>query len=795
MAIDRIVGKSPIDEGNYFIDNEGAPGNERFYLDIPAGEFIQVDFKRNTLETEAFDALKTIGEDISVTDRQYIVGFNQELVKEGCISYDAQGRYIENLFSQINGFLGFSNNIYHLRSAINSNVFYSLKKNDWDRLVDNYLKNASDTTPASVEDKEFIKSMTVEEIWDRLSEDAPNFFIDTDTEDIQVRLRYRPKRDIDFITERYSKGNMNKATVISNQRDSFIDIGRYIENNYVLSNRIGNVINGVRQSFDTWGERWKLGDYVGEWIVINVKWRPDDNYVICDADLAKGFANTQREYALSRQPSAYVFTGKALQSNFIFRQYLELFKNDAIGDDTLLTNKAKRTILNIFDFDNAYNEALTNANILNNNTGEYIDAPLVNIGRGNTMVWHFSFNSAQIAGNAMLKTNQSGRGTYAWYRDPVLYTDSDFKVDKLRFNLVSQVDYKEDTSTRKYYPIVNHGNDDYWEREDFPVDKDPNASLAFTNELIVYSEDRDIIIGNAFTKYNNLIREFDTTPSLTLYSSDRPYTILDKFVRDSDILVSGGQITLETTPYKLIVLDSLDQSIEYWALAYNNEIVIAGNNNVSEISFRFLKTPSDEYVIGVFSGSADLAVDMSLVTSFIEAFIAEETNLSIDMTLVSELLVPFIFNGNQNFNAQLNLLSELIEPTIFNGEQDLNVDLSLATQFIEPYVLNGTQEFNADMELITQIILPINISSVNRVLNTSLSLNTTTVIKGWEYVSTSGTEPTTSGYIDGGIDNTISTSNDLPVESANNYDYGDFVYYRNTNSNLWFVYKVIEETI
>jgi hypothetical protein len=81
------------------------------------------------------------------------------------------------------------------------------------------------------------------------------------------------------------------------------------------------------------------------------------------------------------------------------------------------------------------------------------------------------------------------------------------------------------------------------------------------------------------------------------------------------------------------------------------------------------------------------------------------------------------------------------------------------------------------------------------VLNTSLSLNTTTVIKGWEYVSTSGTEPTTSGYIDGGIDNTINTSSDLPSESANNYNYGDFVYYKNTNSNLWFTYKVIEVII
>jgi uncharacterized repeat protein (TIGR02543 family) len=710
MALDRVVAKSPIDAGNYFIDVEGAPGSERFYLDIPTGEILQVDFKRNVLETEAFDALKTIGEDISITDRQYLVGFNQELVKEGCISYDAQGRYIENLFSQIDGFLGFTNNIYHLRSAINSNIFYSLKKNAWDRLVDNYLKNSSDTTPASAEDKALIKAMTTQEIYDRLSENISNFAISSDTENIEVRLRYRPKRDIDFVTERYKQGNFNKTTILSNQKDSFIDIGRYIENNYTLANRVGNVINNVTESFDTWAERWQVGDYVGEWLIIDVRWQIDTNNIVCIADFAKGFANTNKEYALSREPSAYVYTGKRLQSNFIFKQYLELYKTDtAVGDDTLLSDNGKRVILNIFDFDNEYNKPLTNANIVNNNTGEFIDAPLVTVGRGNTMLWHFVFDDPRVAGNGMIFTGEAGRGTYAWYKDPVFYTNEDFEVDTLRFKLATKVAYKTDTSSRKYYPTVDKANDYYWYEDTYPIDKDPNASLAFTHELIVYSEDDDIIIGNAFTKYNNLLREFEDTPTLVLYEGLSAYTILDKYVRDTDTIVTGGQITLNGQ--SLTVLDSLDQSIEYWCIAYGDEIVLAGNNNVSQINFRFLKTRSNEYLVGVFSGEGNIEFNLASLNTVYTKSMTGNNELLFELNdLITERIIPYKFTGENDLNFTLsNLVFDYKTFINFTGNQKVEFILDNlnweVTTFIN-FAIEGNVGFELN-DLITEHISPI----------------------------------------------------------------------------------------
>lgn len=623
MALDKVLTRIDI-AGFATLEADEQP----YLLNIPDNKYIDIDFTRNVLETQDFNALRSVGRDDSYN---YFGEDEDNRVKENCISYDLEGKYIENLFSQISGFLGFTNNIFHLKSAVNANVIYNLGLNYWDDLIDNYLEKG-DGSPATENDKNKFKGLRNQEILDVLTGTIP-FYITTDTEDIEIRVRYRPKRDIDFVTEKYNIGKLNKSTIMNNQHDSFIDIGQYIENNNALANRIGNVVNNVTQSFNTWAERWQVGDYVGEWLVIDIRYQVDTNNIVCIADLAQGFSNTDREYSMSRQPSVYTYTGKTVQSNFIYRQYIELYEGFDKTDNSLLTDLSKRIALNIFDYDSNYNKPLRHANFYGEN--QYIDAPLVAVGRGNTLLWHFSFDDPRIAGNGMVKQSQARNGSYAWYKNPLFYGNQlDFTLDMARLTLSNEVNFKEDTETIKYYPEVFVTNDDYWRRINYPLDKDTNASLAFTNQIVIYTNSDDIVIGNAFSKYNNLIQEFDTVPTLKVYRGLSAYTVFDKYVRDTDTLVNGAQINLTANePYTLTVLDSLDEAIEYWCIAYGDEILIAGNNSVSEIKFNFKRDRERILTVTVIDQTVqpEVIIDVDItedVNKFEYFVVAPEINIT-----------------------------------------------------------------------------------------------------------------------------------------------------------------------
>jgi hypothetical protein len=248
----------------------------------------------------------------------------------------------------------------------------------------------------------------------------------------------------------------------------------------------------------------------------------------------------------------------------------------------------------------------------------------------------------------MIFTGDAGRGTYAWYKDPVYYVnEDDFSLFTMSFTLENEVDYLEDTASRKYYPRVRNGSGDYWKNKAYRLDKDINASLAFTSQLVVYSEDEDIVIGNAFTKYNNLIKEFETAPTLTLYEGLSAYTVFDKYVRATDTVVSGGQVAL--TGQTLTVLDSLDEAIEFWCLAYGDEIVIAGNNSVSEIKFNFKLTRFERDLDFYFKDA-----NFSNLTSFSVAWSkwieVERASFSNSTSFTADYVIKRIINRNVEFD-------------------------------------------------------------------------------------------------------------------------------------------------
>ena len=780
MAINQAVSEVTIDEGTYGVDYPNdIPVGDRFLLKIPAGGYkYNVDITGNLVTEEEFNSVKSIGNDADPDVYSYFGTGDRKLVKENTVSYKIGDKYINNLYSSISGFLGFTNNIFHLRTAVNCNAIYSLKQNGWDYIIDNYLYDMIDGHPSSEADKEEFKKMTAEEIYAMIVSRGMfnSFFSTEDTENIKLRLQYRPRRDIAFITEKYYSANMNKTTISNNQRDSFVDIGRYIENNNALAQRIGNEIKNVTETFYTWEDRWRVGDYVDKWLIIDVRYQVTKTCIVCTADFAEGFSNTEREYSISRTPSAYLYTGKTVQSNFILRNYLELYNSDEDKIDSgLFKPLSKRACLNIFNFNDTLNKPLLHANVFSANR-EYIDAVVRPIGRGNVMLWHFGFDEPLVAGYGMEKQSAGGVGTYAWFKNPILYVDKDtFELKEFNFALSPDVTLKDDTATKKYYPNCLVSGSNYFTRTYHPVDKDVNASLSFTTELIVYSNNDDIIIGGAFTKYNNLIKEFDTEPELELYRGISPYTVFDKYPRDTDTNIVGSVMLEDFAPYTLTVLDSLDQSIQYWCLAYNGEIVIAGNNYISEIKFNFRgEREYNKYVYQVVNYVYDNPIVLN-------AFIEESIDVVQEISVIYNEAITLDIEITQNVQ-KVNFIRTIVQPRI-----ELESEITASIQSVEFIDVVVQPTIILDSEISQQLL---QVELIRNTISPTILIDSTIYqVQGIleKYLDETSTQTPDYTVVDYGfieayrnggdiipvVENDLGPINDLTIGDIIKYDKGD----------------------
>lgn len=513
----------------------------------------------------------------------YFPGKNDPIFyKQNTISYTIGNNTIDNLFSVANGLLGFTVDINNLRNAIWQFVIPSLWEQYPDELPDGWFYGDGTSI---------------------------DWTIPLATEDIECRFYYRPQKDIDLIVERNLMGNINKSTMSTSQSGKYVEMAQYIENVNAIANRIGTEVKGISQYFETGETYWKLGDYSGDWVIIDIRYTFDKTGVVCLADFAKDFSNTMREYNVAKEPGAFAFSGKRLTSNFIIRKYLQFYSGDnAKIESDYFTAKAKRIATNLLDFAEEYNTPLFNANVIPSpkpaayGSDKAANAPVSRNGGANLVAIHFGFDDPRIVGHGMIKVDELLQGTYGWYKNPLYYVDEDdFSLKYILFTLANSMTPLVDTDTEKYYPLVEKEAGEYTSRLQIPVDKNIDDALGVTVELIPYSDEEDIIIGSAFSKYNNLIYEFETLPELELYSSAKKYTIFDKKIRTGDVLqtsgfsIAGNKITIP--------------ELDHWALAYNDEIVLAANNGITEVSFKFL---DKRYDLKMVAGEADLAFNIGL---------------------------------------------------------------------------------------------------------------------------------------------------------------------------------------
>jgi len=332
------------------------------------------------------------------------------------------------------------------------------------------------------------------------------------------------------------------------------------------------------------------------------------------------------ESALWKEPSAFEILGKDITTNIIIEEFIEVSK---VSKDvtTRLTSDAQKSVLGTLDnnidteppVQGAVFKPILSEETPVSSNGLYL--PVFTGGGGNTTSFHIQIDDPITAGKQF--SDEFDDPTIG--RDLVYtYSNDDFLGDfgelrDFRFFLVSDVDLEDDGS----YPLLTSSQANAFNNKALTatniidlIDKDKNAKFAVTFQQHIVTDNKNVIIGSGFAKYNRLFSD-RTLPTKQIYKSDKPYSVFDNKVRSNDtLLVNTWSVNENTRKLTFNVSNA-----EHIALTYGNEIVLAFNHIEEGIS---------EYYIN-FLSAAEREVLNEFTTPDLVSFTTQPTSISLDI--------------------------------------------------------------------------------------------------------------------------------------------------------------------
>ena len=449
-----------------------------------------------------------------------------------------------------------------------------------------------------------------------------------DTEDVKMRFKYLKQRNIDLVHIRKTKGTMNETTTIHQQRDASVEVNEYKKNLKLYSNRMGNTENSKTKVFVYPDEPYELFDYTDEkTIVTRVQNTWHNLFVYCEYEESENFSNIEAEYALMRRSDPYTINAKAVTTNLVIKELIE-FSAQSRDLDTRFTSNARRMLLGLFEattmpYDKVsvgvFKPTLASWN------GDYaIHMPVESSGDGDLITMHVQFPHQTIAGKTYYDL---ATDTYEDYLNPLPYTDSEGSLENYELYFTPDILFED----AGQYPLIldetlylasKYTEDSVTE----PIDLDVAASFAVTLQVSFVADD-NIYIGNAMASLNYFVREQNTTSSIKIYTSTKPYGQYDQAPRSYDTdntanisyAYSFANRTITITPtndmeyFSIVKDDNILFAVNRLVAGGNTIIINVNHLNISGVVFRIEALSN---VLSSFVASSSMAY--TLRTYYIE---------------------------------------------------------------------------------------------------------------------------------------------------------------------------------
>jgi hypothetical protein len=185
-----------------------------------------------------------------------------------------------------------------------------------------------------------------------------------------------------------------------------------------------------------------------------------------------------------------------------------------------------------------------------------------------------------------------------------------------------------------------------------PADKDPNETLAVTYQLVHASDDpNNLIITGKFSDYSSLVKNLNSQPNIKIYTSTKPFTVLDRKVRNSETEDTTATYTYNSTTRLLDV--TLTSPSTYWCMAIDNNIILAVNDGTTDLYFNFVTQANLQFSYGETTAMSVnfITLDTSAQARISKLFKTAETlDNEITLTTGAQARITFINLEGQALN-------------------------------------------------------------------------------------------------------------------------------------------------
>ena len=543
-------------------------------------------------------------------------------------------------------------------------------------------------------------------------------YVAQDINDYEFNFWFQPYNDIDISRERFRNDVTKRAMILSNQRESIIELQRYAG---VMGDTIKRLPNGnwlITKEYTNFADRFELGDYTSDnYQIIKSSFIVySETRIIGFHELAQYWATLDGQQSTNREPQPYTLSKETANANFRYTEYIELSTTSRTTTGGL-TAQGFRTLLNLFDYYSGDNLPIVLAQYTNVDSNQSTSA--INVA---------TFSTASEGGinlitgflEPLLASNQLDKvGNDELV--PIRYTDEGGGVDKASFKFINDVTINPDD-----HPLSAYQSATLFELNDKTYSLDPNEILGLNVELLWSSDEDGIIVGDRMNESCNLTWEYLSAQdvNLAIYTSDITvqYNDMDKLITDyhTKTINNAGQISINKTLRSLTVNAAIANGT--WAIGFaaDDTLIMAVNHNgTSRRTIYFNNLIEKTGIESLLSYKlVEIAVALATTSSISMAtiqYLNYTLSASMEVTSLSELIFEHLDNQVLAAEMSVNAISEIL------SSQRLNFGVIAEMSVTASSLITSVQSaMNQSLLAEMSVNATSNITSVQSAMNYSL---------------------------------------------------------------------------
>lgn len=432
--------------------------------------------------------------------------------------------------------------------------------------------------------KYVVKQLLENLIYPTLSENIILQFVNYIEENLLnliFRVTYVPITNVKMQLERSNKLN-NSSILFDNTAYDLVNVETFAKYELDKINRISNNERTISAVYETLENVPELGDYIDDYILINRELSIYDNYVVFNGLLTKDYANRNQYSAIDSKKRFFNISTEKIIRNEIVKIYFILTYD---YDETDFNNPTK-----IWSFEP--NNKISHVILTHENNNRILKECSVATA-GNSTLISFGYNDNISAGYVVGDNITGGKSIdvhkyvdeygenknvkFEFYTKPedAVKEGNDYENISLRLaNQLPKITQNDYERLNEYFGLTNKVLETTTTHH-----KDQREIQQWTLQLTFVSDENDIIIGDAFIKYNYFAGGiYDVWNNVKLVAKDKKFTKKDARNCEYDYILNENDYKL-TINQNMFYIEFINKSnYNNFALLYNDETLLCLNN-------------------------------------------------------------------------------------------------------------------------------------------------------------------------------------------------------------------------